>query len=58
MFNLGWVEGGLIITVAILVFGSKRLPELGGALGKALRGFKEETQSDRTSKVDSDDFNA
>ncbi len=53
MFNLGWVEGGLIITVAILVFGSKRLPELGGALGKALRSFKEETQSE-ASKVDDD----
>ena len=28
--------------IAVLVFGPKRIPELGGALGKTLRGFKEE----------------
>lgn len=48
MFNLGWVEVGLIILAAVLVFGPKRLPELGAALGKALRGVKEEVQSDQT----------
>jgi sec-independent protein translocase protein TatA len=53
MFNLGWLEGGLIIVVAVLIFGSKRLPELGGALGKALRGLKEEV-SERPSKTDID----
>jgi sec-independent protein translocase protein TatA len=50
MFNLGWLEGGLIILAAILVFGPKRLPKLGSSLAKALRGIKEEAQSDETSK--------
>jgi sec-independent protein translocase protein TatA len=45
MFNLGWLEGGLIILAAVLVFGPKRLPELGSALAKALRGAKEEVQT-------------
>jgi sec-independent protein translocase protein TatA len=45
MFNLGWLEGGLIILAAVLVFGPKRLPGLGAALAKALRGIKEEVQS-------------
>lgn len=53
MFNLGWLEGGLIIVVAVVIFGSKRLPELGGALGKALRGFKNELQ-DRDVEADSE----
>ncbi|WP_404788034.1 twin-arginine translocase TatA/TatE family subunit [Altericista sp. CCNU0014] len=45
MFGLGWLEVGIILLVAVLIFGPKRLPELGGALGKALRGVKEEIQS-------------
>lgn len=42
MFGLGWPEIVIIGVVAVLVFGPKRIPELGGALGKTLRGFKEE----------------
>lgn len=44
MFNLGWLEVGLILLAAVLVFGPRKLPELGGSLGKSLRGFKEELQ--------------
>jgi sec-independent protein translocase protein TatA len=42
MFNLGWLEVGLIILAAVIIFGPKKLPALGGSIGKALRGFKEE----------------
>ncbi|HIK45649.1 MAG TPA: twin-arginine translocase TatA/TatE family subunit [Leptolyngbyaceae cyanobacterium M65_K2018_010] len=42
MFNLGWPEVALVIGVAILIFGPKKIPQLGSALGKTLRGFKEE----------------
>ncbi len=42
MFGLGAPEIVIIGIVAVLVFGPKRIPELGGALGKTLRGFKEE----------------
>jgi sec-independent protein translocase protein TatA len=42
MFNLGWTEVILVLGVAILIFGPKKIPELGSALGKTLRGFKEE----------------
>ncbi len=42
MFNLGWTEVVLVIGVAVLLFGPKKIPELGSALGKTLRGFKEE----------------
>lgn len=30
----------LILLLIVLLFGAKRLPELGGALGKGLRSFK------------------
>jgi sec-independent protein translocase protein TatA len=42
MFGLGWPEVGIIAIAAILIFGPKKIPELGSALGKTLRGFKEE----------------
>ncbi len=42
MFGLGWTEIAVIGVVAVLVFGPKKIPELGSALGKTLRGFKEE----------------
>ncbi|NET08620.1 MAG: twin-arginine translocase TatA/TatE family subunit [Symploca sp. SIO2B6] len=42
MFGLGWAEVAIIAVVGIIIFGPKKIPELGGALGKTLRGFKEE----------------
>ncbi len=50
MFGLGWPEIAVITIVAVLIFGPKKIPELGTALGKTLRGFKEEmkTPSDET----------
>jgi sec-independent protein translocase protein TatA len=42
MFGLGWPEVLVILLAAILIFGPKKIPEFGSALGKTLRGFKEE----------------
>ncbi|AFY65354.1 twin-arginine translocase TatA/TatE family subunit [Geitlerinema sp. PCC 7407] len=44
MFGLGWLEVGVIFLVVLLIFGPKKIPELGSALGKTLRGFKDEVQ--------------
>ncbi|MGB7087150.1 MAG: twin-arginine translocase TatA/TatE family subunit [Phormidesmis sp.] len=52
MFGLGIPEIVIIGVVAVLVFGPKRIPELGGALGKTLRGFKEEM--DKPGEADDD----
>ncbi|WP_121971423.1 twin-arginine translocase TatA/TatE family subunit [Leptolyngbya sp. BC1307] len=54
MFGLGVPEIVIIGVVAVLVFGPKRIPELGGALGKTLRGFKEEI--DKPNEEDDDYF--
>jgi len=51
MLGLGWLEVTVILGVAILIFGPKKLPEMGNALGKTLKGFREEM----TSSSDEDD---
>jgi sec-independent protein translocase protein TatA len=33
------MEIGIVLIIALLVFGPKRLPELGGSLGKGIREF-------------------
>lgn len=42
MFGLGWPEVLIIGFVVLLIFGPKKIPEIGSALGKTLRGFKQE----------------
>lgn len=42
MFGLGWPEVGVILIIALVIFGPKKIPEIGSALGKTLRGFKDE----------------
>lgn len=54
MFGLGWPEIGVIAIAAILIFGPKRIPELGSALGKTLRGFKDEMRNPSPEPEDSD----
>jgi sec-independent protein translocase protein TatA len=56
MFGLGWPEVGLILLAAVVVFGPKKIPELGSAFGKTLRGFKEGIESSENES--DDDFEA
>jgi TatA/E family protein of Tat protein translocase len=37
--DIGPLEIGIVLVIALLVFGPKRLPELGGSLGKGIRDF-------------------
>jgi sec-independent protein translocase protein TatA len=36
----------MVAFIALIVFGPKRLPELGKGLGQAIRGFKKELDED------------
>jgi sec-independent protein translocase protein TatA len=38
--NLGFGELMIIMVVVLLVFGAKRLPEIGASIGKGIREFK------------------
>jgi sec-independent protein translocase protein TatA len=54
MFGLGWLEVGVIAIVALLFFGPKKIPEMGSAIGKTLRGFKEEMKKPTSDQEDSE----
>lgn len=43
MFGLGFQELLIILVIALVIFGGKKLPELGSGLGKAIREFKRGT---------------
>jgi TatA/E family protein of Tat protein translocase len=40
-YGLGMQELLVILAIAMLLFGGKKLPEVGRNLGKAIRGFKQ-----------------
>jgi sec-independent protein translocase protein TatA len=44
IFGIGLPEMAVIAAIALLVFGPKRLPEMGKTLGKTLKGFQSASQ--------------
>jgi len=54
---IGWPEIIIILIVALLLFGAKRLPEIGKSMGKAIKEFKKSFK-DVTDDMDSDEYNS
>jgi sec-independent protein translocase protein TatA len=44
MPNLGATELIIILVIVVAIFGAGKLPELGGALGKGVKEFKDATR--------------
>lgn len=40
MFGLGTTELFIILAIVVVLFGARRLPELGAGFGKAIKNFK------------------
>ncbi len=40
MFGMGTTELLILLGIVIVIFGARRLPELGSGLGKAIKNFK------------------
>jgi sec-independent protein translocase protein TatA len=54
--NIGPMELIIVLVIALLVLGPKRLPEAGRSVGKGLREFKESLSGDRRDDDDDDDI--
>src|SRR5712692_7928612 len=54
MFGLGMGELLVILALALLVFGPKKLPDLAASLGKAIRQFRKATH-ELTEQIDIDE---
>lgn len=52
MFGLGFQELIPIILLLVLVFGAKRLPEIGSGIGKGIKNFKKSLSDNDTDKIE------
>jgi sec-independent protein translocase protein TatA len=51
----GPLELGIILVIVLLLFGGKRLKNIGGDLGGAIKGFKKSMKEGSEDKVDNKD---
>jgi len=55
MFGIGVPELGIVLVIALIIFGPGKLPEIGKALGKGIGEFRKESKSlkdDLTEKIE------
>jgi sec-independent protein translocase protein TatA len=56
--NIGPLEIVVVLIIALVVFGPKRLPELGNSLGKGIREFRDTVSGDKHDDEDDNDVKA
>jgi sec-independent protein translocase protein TatA len=54
MFGLGTTELIIILVLVMIIFGAGKLPQVGGALGKGLRNFKDGVKEGDDEKKEKD----
>ena len=55
MPQLGTPELIIILVIVVIIFGVGRLPEIGAALGKAIRGFRDASSRDDSAESEKSD---
>lgn len=59
MFGLGTTEALIVLAIIVLMFGGRKLPELGRSMGKAITNFKKGMKDeDPDKKVDPPEDNS
>lgn len=51
--GLGWQELVIVLIIVIIIFGAGRLPEIGGAVGKSIKEFRNQAQDDDEKQISS-----
>ena len=54
MPNIGPLEIAIVLIIVLIIFGPKRLPELGRSMGRGIREFKGSLSGDGDDKDDAD----
>ena len=52
--SIGFPELVVILVVAVLLFGGKKIPEVAKGLGEGIKNFKNALKTDETDKKDDD----
>ena len=52
--NIGPLEILVVLIIALVVFGPKRLPELGSSLGRGIREFRDTVSGDKPAEDESE----
>lgn len=55
MFGLGIWELVVILVIVVLLFGARRLPEIGSGIGEGIRNFKKSMKEDKSEKGEKSD---
>ncbi|MBE0602667.1 MAG: twin-arginine translocase TatA/TatE family subunit [Deltaproteobacteria bacterium] len=55
MFGLGIWELIVILVIVVLLFGARRLPEIGAGIGDGIKNFRKSMKDDKTDKTEKTD---
>jgi sec-independent protein translocase protein TatA len=49
--GLGWQELVIVLIIVIIIFGAGRLPEIGGAVGKSIKEFRNQSAEEEPGEI-------